>query len=107
MVLRWIDGVHSQDVGVDLLQVRDIPPASIAVGQWVSVGGVGTGGAIGRVVLLVCNTPEVAEALLALVPAFERSLGIQLRTVVRVEEVLSIDLNLRNVIVTCRRNTTQ
>ena len=107
MVLCWVNGVHSDDVGVNLLQVWNVALASIAIRQWVSVGSVGAGGAVGRVILLVRNTLEVAEALLALHSVIFRSSGVQLRSVVCVEEVLSVDLDVRNVVVAGRRNTAQ
>ena len=56
---------------------------------------------------MVRNTLQVAEALLALRSVICRSLGVQLRSVVGVEEVLSVDLDVRNVVVASRRNTAQ
>ena len=40
VVLRWVDGIHADDVGVDLLQVGNVPLAGITISQRVSVSGV-------------------------------------------------------------------
>jgi len=107
VVLGGVDSINANDVGVDLLQVGNISLAGIAVSQWVSVGGVAAGGAIRRIVLLVCDTFEEAGQLLALLLTGLRSSSVQLRAVVRVEEVLSVDLDVRDVVVAGRQNTAE
>ena len=107
MILGGIDCVNANDVGEDLLQVGNVSLAGVAVSQWVSVGGVGAGGAVGRIVLLVCDALEEAGQSLALLLASLRILSVQLRAVVRVEEVLPVDLDVRDVVVAGRRNTAE
>lgn len=107
MVLGGVDGINANDVGEDLLQVGNISLAGVAVSQWVSVGGVAAGGAVRRVVLLVCDTFEETGQLLAQLLIGFRSLSVQLRAVVRIEEVLSVDLDVRDIVVAGRRNTAE
>jgi hypothetical protein len=107
VVLGGIDCINANYVGVDLLQEGNVTLAGSAVSQWVSVGGVAAGGAVRRIVLLVCDASEEAGQLLALLLIGLRSLSVQLRAVVRVKEVLSVDLDVWDVVVTGRRNTAE
>lgn len=50
VVLGGIQSVHSDDVGVQLLQVRNVSLTSVNVGQWVDV--LGGGGGVGGVLLV-------------------------------------------------------
>lgn len=59
VVFSRIDSIYAQNVGVDLLQVRDIAAAGVTVSERISVGRVGGGGAVGGVVLLVGHALEV------------------------------------------------
>lgn len=70
VVLSWVDGVNTNDVGAELSEERDITTASGGVGKRVLVtlsGGIAglRGRAVGRKLLLVSNTPHVAVDLLA------------------------------------------
>jgi hypothetical protein len=63
MVLGRIDSVYANNVCVDLLEVWDISSAGVAIGKRVGVGSIGACRAIGRVVLLVCDTFEITVML--------------------------------------------
>lgn len=77
VVQRGVNGVDTDNVSVQLLQVRDVSGTSVVVGQWV-VDGLATGDVSG--VGLVGDT-----------------LHVELRTVVRKEELVTNNLNGRQV----------
>lgn len=109
VVLGRVDGVYTQDVGVDLLEVWDIALAGTAIGQRVRVAGVDAGRPVWRVILLVGNTLEITEQSVRCGcggrPGFRSTrpgaTNSQLRPIVGIEEMLPIDFNVWDVVVTC------
>ena len=59
MIGCWIESIDANGIGAQLLKDRDIALAALSVGERVGVAvrSIGTGGAVGHVVLLISDTP--------------------------------------------------
>lgn len=105
MVLVWVDGVYTNGVGGELLEIWDVALAGVGVGQRIAVCLIACGRAIARVVLLVSDTlheaaPECQYRYLNAggVPLSPSpSLLLQLSAVVLVEELGALDDDRREI----------
>jgi hypothetical protein len=75
VVLARIDGVHADDVGVDLLEIRDVPLARVAIGERIGVALTCGGVAVRLVVLLVGDALEEAADVSAMFQTMPEVLG--------------------------------
>jgi hypothetical protein len=61
MVFCRVHGINADDVCINLLQIGNVASAGATVGERVSVARVLAGGAVGLVVLLICDALEETE----------------------------------------------
>lgn len=114
MVLSRVNRIDSNDVGEDLLHDRDVSRTLRGIGQGIGVFSVRICATIGNVVLLVSDALQIANRS-GLVHGFAKTgalgcvagIDLQLRAIVGVEEVLAIDFDFRDSIVTLSKRTGQ